>query len=369
MSSVNSQLIALFESNEYLGHRRVIISSAGTFKRNNLKQYLRPNDVIYAEVLPNPSLNQLIDFFRIIKPTQKDLVFGIGGGSVIDFAKLVALFAETPTAEIKSNIESAQFGSIQKVLRLVIVPTLFGSGAEQTPFAVCYIGKKKYSVANRLLLPARVAYIPEINISAPSTTKLANVLDCFCQAAESLTAQSANDVSAEYAEKTLRHLAPIAKKYIRGNSIDLAAKMAEASNLCGKAIAISKTTGPHAMSYFLTSTLRWNHGTAVAMAFLFFLKNYRESNIKCPSVENLLKILIEVLPFETCEEYFMNLGLETKVLAKQLNFNIDPHEWISSVNIERLSNGPNIDMSWLNVENINNYFHDIRQMSFKNDHL
>lgn len=34
-----------------------------------------------------------------------------------------------------------------------------------------------------------------------------------------------------------------------------------------------------------------------------------------------------------------------------------------------LSNGPNIDMSWLNVENINNYFHDIRQMSFKNDHL
>ena len=187
------------------------------------------------------------------------------------------------------------FGSIQKALRLISVPTLFGSGAEQTPFAVCYIGKKKYSVANSLILPTRVEYIPEINISAPTNTKLANVLDCFCQAAESLTARNANNVSLEFAEKTLRLLVPIAKEYVNGNSVVLASKMAEASNLCGKAIAISKTTGPHAMSYYLTSVLNWTHGKAVAFTFVYFLEKYRSFESKDVSIQRLFQLLNEIL--------------------------------------------------------------------------
>ena len=365
---MNDQLIQLFGSTEFDGRRKIVISSAGTSYRNNLKQYLGPKDVLYVGVLPNPSLKQLVYFFRNVKPIDKDIILGIGGGSVIDFSKLVSLFAETPSNEIKRIIETARYHSIQKALKLVIVPTLFGSGAEQTPFAVCYIGKKKYSVANDLILPARVEYIPEINITASSNIKLANVLDCFCQAAESLTAKNANNLSKKYAEQTLRLLVPIAKEYIEESSIDLSAKMAEASSLCGKAIAISKTTGPHAMSYFLTSTLKWNHGTAVAMSFIFFLKNYGELKTKCKSVEKLLKILNEKLPFETCEEFIFSLGLDIRKLAKQLIHEIDPIEWIKSVNIERLSNGPNVDMSWLITENIYDYFKGIGQISFKDDY-
>ena len=356
MSSVNNQLTALFESNEYIGHRKVIISSAGTSKRNNLKQYLRSSDVLYAEVLPNPSLNQLIDFFRIIQLTEKDLVFGIGGGSVIDFAKLVALFAETPSGDIKGIIESAQFGLIREALKLVIVPTLFGSGAEQTPFAVCYIGKKKYSVANSLLLPARVEYISEINISAPSNTKLANVLDCFCQAAESLTAQNANAVSAGYAEKTLKQLVPIAKEYIRENSIDLSARMAEASNLCGKAIAISKTTGPHAMSYYLTSVLKWSHGEAVAFTFVYFLEKYRLYESKDYSIQRLFQLLNEILPGETAESFFRSIGLELSSRALEVIESVDFTTWINSVNLERLTNGPKVDMTWLTKNEMEDYY-------------
>ena len=146
MSSLNNHLKELFGSNEFAGQRKVIISSAGTAKRNNLKQYIEPNDVLYKEVLPNPRLNQLIQFLRVIQLTPKDIIVGIGGGSVIDFSKLVALFVETPSDQIKDIIESAKFESIKKALKLVVVPTLFGSGAEQTPFAVCYIGEKKQTL-------------------------------------------------------------------------------------------------------------------------------------------------------------------------------------------------------------------------------
>lgn len=340
MSFVNDQLIELFESSEFDRKRKIVISSVGTSNRNNLAQYLGLNDVLYSDVLPNPSLEQIIDFFRVVHPTENDIVVGIGGGSVIDFSKLVALFSETPIEEIKIIIETAQFHTIEKVLKLVIVPTLFGSGAEQTPFAVCYIGKKKYSVANDLILPARVKYIPEFNISAPSSIKLANVLDCFCQAAESLTASKANKVSINYGESALKLLVPIAKEYIEGNSIDLSANMAEASNLCGKAIAISKTTGPHAMSYFLTMKLSWPHGIAVGFSFLFFYSKYSE--LENRKVERLIKIMDEILDGTTLNIFFESLGFETKHLCMELLNSIDINAWLSSVNVERLSNGPQL---------------------------
>ena len=356
MSFENNQLIELFGSNEFDGLRKIIISSNGTSKRNNLKQYTGPNDVLYTEVLPNPSFNQLIDFFSVVQPTDRDIVFGIGGGSVIDFSKLVALFANTPNKEIKNFIESSHSHSIKSALRLVAIPTLFGSGAEQTPFAVCYVGNKKYSVSNDLILPFKIEYIPQLNISAPSITKLANVLDCFCQAAESLTARSANSVSIEYAEKTLRVLAPIAKEYIEVNSIDLASKMAEASSLCGKAISISKTTGPHAMSYFLTANLGWKHGIAVGFVFTFFLEKYKSFKTDHVDIQRLFNIFRDISLPDQIIEYFTYLGLNIRKLASQVNDDLDFSNWVSSVNLERLSNGPDIDMSWLNEKDLIEFY-------------
>lgn len=356
MSFVNDQLIELFGSNEFDGKRKIVISSAGTSNRNNLKQYLGPKDVLYAGVLPNPSLKQLVDFFRIVKTTEEDIIVGIGGGSVIDFSKLVALFAETPGDEIKSIIETARYHSIQKALTLVIVPTLFGSGAEQTPFAVCYIGKKKYSVANDSILPVRVEYIPEINISASSKIKLANVLDCFCQAAESLTARNANKISTEFAVKTLRLLVPIAHEYIEESSIDLSAKMAEASSLCGKAIAISKTTGPHAISYYLTSVLNWSHGESVAFAFVYFVENYRRFANEDESIQRLFQLLNEILPDQTIDVFFHSIGLEMRLLTLEVLESVDFSNWINSVNQERLTNGPQVEMTWLSKDGMENYY-------------
>lgn len=351
---MNDQLIQLFGSNELEGKRKIVITSAGTSNRNNLRQYLGPTDVLYSGVLPNPSLEQLVDFFRIVQPIDKDIIVGIGGGSVIDFSKLVALFAETPSNEVRSIIETARYHSIQKALKLVVVPTLFGSGAEQTPFAVCYIGKKKYSVANDLILPARVVYIPEINISASSKIKLANVLDCFCQAAESLTSRNANNLSKKYAEQTLRLLVPIAKQYIEENSIDLSVKMAEASSLCGKSIAISKTTGPHAMSYFLTSRLAWDHGVAVAMSFIFFYEYYRME--KTESLNDLKDIFKGLFKNYEPKTLFQHWGLNIGGLSKEILAMNDTELWMRSVNVERLSNGPDIELAWLNHENLKQFY-------------
>ena len=357
MSSESNQLQELFSSKEYVGRKKIIISSAGTSKRNNLKKYVNAGDLLYAEVLPNPSLNQLVDFFSRIRPKSEDIIFGVGGGSVIDFSKLISLFAETPNDEIKALIETAQFRYIDKALRLVVVPTLFGSGAEQTPFAVCYIGSKKYSVANNYILPERVEYISKINLTANPKTKLANVLDCFCQAAESLTAKSANLGSIDYAEEALTHLVPIAKEYIIGKDIHLIDTMAKSSELCGNAIAISKTTGPHAMSYYLTSKLSWDHGVAVAMSFLFFYENYKDE--KSSQINDLYRVLNKLLPNLEPKDYFNYLGLNSNVLSTQLLTSINIQHWLASVNKERLSNGPAIEYEWLTENNLTSFYEQL----------
>ena len=354
MSFVNDQLIEFFGSNEFDGKRKIVISSVGTSKRNNLVQYLGPNDILYAEVLPNPSLRQLVEFFRIVQPTEKDIIVGIGGGSVIDFSKLVALFWETPSNEVRSLIESARYHSIKRALKLVVIPTLFGSGAEQTPFAVCYINDNKYSVSNINILPQKTIYIPEINLTANKDIKAANIVDCTCQAVESLFAIGGNFKSKDYANQCLNLVLIHGIAYVRNSDINETVKISLASNYSGKAIAISKTTGPHALSYYLTKRLGISHGESLVVPFLYFLKIYQDNKNNDLHIKKVMLGLSVALDcdieevFESFVLFFGKIGIEISNLASLILQEIDINNWLVSVNQERLANNPRMALDRLN---------------------
>ena len=136
--------------------------------------------------------------------------------------------------------------------------------------------------------------------------------------------------------------------------------MAEASSLCGKAIAISKTTGPHAMSYYLTSVLNWSHGESVAFAFVYFVENYRRFASENNRIQRLFQLLNEILPDETIDVFFKSIGFELRLQALEVIESIDFSNWINSVNLERLTNGPKVDMSWLNKDKMNEFYKSYR---------
>ena len=354
---MSEQLDNVFKSSRIVLRNKLIITSPGTYSRNNLGMYIQEKDLVFNEVLPNPSLDQLIDFLTRISIDSKTIIVAIGGGSVIDFAKLVSLFYKTHINDIKEIIEKSRFSDIGTALPILAVPTLYGSGAEKTPFAVCYIDDKKYSVSNPLILPQYVEYITELNLSAPRNIKLANVLDCFCQAFESLTSKNATRESIDYATEVLNILVPISYEYIHSKNIEATSQVAFCSDLCGRSIAISKTTGPHALSYYLTSKLKWDHGIAVSLCMLYFLDLYQTLHMtetKKPLL--ILKHILNKNSHNSLSDYFIFLGLDITKYSKNILRFIDIEDWYSSINIERLNNGPEISDYHFNSVSIKNYY-------------
>ncbi len=219
--------------------------------------------VRFAGFEPNPKLPDIergIDLFRNAMP---DVVIALGGGTALDLAKLIGLLAvhEASAREIITGKAAIKRDGPP----LVAIPTTAGTGSEATHFAVAYIDGEKFSVAHPSLLPEYVLLDPQLTYNLPPKITAASGLDAFCQAVESIWAVGATDESVDIAsrslELSLEHLAAAV------NHPGPAARrgMCEAAHLAGKAINISKTTAPHAISYAITTHFGVPHGFAVAL--------------------------------------------------------------------------------------------------------
>ena len=191
-----------------------------------------------------------------------DLIVGVGGGSVMDMAKLIKAFYSAP--DKTKELARGELVMTDPGIPMILVPTTAGSGSEATHFAVVYIGLEKYSLASQLLLPDGVILDGSLIASATPYQMACNGLDALAQAIESSWAAGSTEQSREYSFRGVS----LCTKYLKdvlvpGAGNEALQGMMEASNLAGKAINISKTTAAHAWSYSITSHYGVPHGHAV----------------------------------------------------------------------------------------------------------
>jgi alcohol dehydrogenase class IV len=152
------------------------------------------------------------------------------------------------------------------LLPMVAVPTTAGSGSEATHFAVVYRDGIKSSIADDRIFPDTVILDPSLLTTLPPYQRRVGALDALCQAIESIWSRGASAESRELAQAAIRQLLDSLPTFLAGNSPrNSLAGMLRAANLAGRAINLSKTTLPHAMSYGLTTSLGISHGHAVAL--------------------------------------------------------------------------------------------------------
>ena len=109
-----------------------------------LSHYLKNLSVErFCDFEVNPNIKDVITGVKIIKTFQPDLIIAIGGGSVIDIAKLINIFAVhvSTKKEIYNFVNKSSLVTSQG-LPLVAIPTTSGTGSEATHFAVVYIENK-----------------------------------------------------------------------------------------------------------------------------------------------------------------------------------------------------------------------------------
>jgi len=318
-----------------------------------LRQLLPPDAItLFSGFEPNPKIEDVERGVAKCRAADPDLVVALGGGTAIDLAKMIASMSRH--AESPRDIAVNAVPLSQGTLPLVAVPTTAGTGSEATHFAVVYVDGQKYSVADPCLLPCVAVVDPELTNSVPPRMTAATGLDAFCQAIESIWAVGATDESVAYATSAatlaFEHLAAATNT----PTPESRHAMSLASHLAGKAINISKTTLPHAISYAITADYGIPHGAAVATTLSSVLAyNFGVSTSDCADqrgtshVRQRLSLILDILKAATVEEacqriegLVSSLGCNPTLAAAGIHTEESLRVLASRVNAARLSNNP-----------------------------
>jgi alcohol dehydrogenase class IV len=197
-----------------------------------------------------------------------DVVAAIGGGSVIDTGKAVAMLLGNGGDPL-DYLEVV--GSGREITRpavpCVAVPTTAGTGAEVTANAVLAAPEHrlKASLRSRLMLP-RVALVdPELTASCPPPVTAASGMDALTQCLEPFVSVRANPVTDGVAREGLRRAAAgLRAAYADGTDLAARADMALCSLLGGIALANAKLGAVHGLAGVIGGTAPVPHGAACA---------------------------------------------------------------------------------------------------------
>ena len=295
-----------------------------------------------------PILEELIEIINEIKNFKPDLILAVGGGAVIDYAKIANVVEVRE--DLADLIVNYSYPFKKKYTKLTVIPTTAGSGAEVTSNAVIYVDGIKHSFESELLIPDNFFLIPEFLISAPNKIKASAGFDAIAQALESLVSKKSNEQSVEYASKSLRVSVNSFLSFVNNPNMKNATEMSIAANLAGKAISISKTTAPHAASYPFTSLFNISHGHAVGLFFERFFK-FNYENLEKSEVSFDLKkrfdLIFNLFDVSNIEDFNLTISsikkqakLEDNMNLLNIDLNKNIEKIIGGVNLLRLGNNP-----------------------------
>lgn len=248
-------------------------------------------------------------------------LLAIGGGSVIDLAKAIIY------KRVQSSLSVPFF---------IAAPTTAGSGSEATHFAVVYQGTKKISLVHQQLLPQVVVLDQVLTYSLPAYQTAVSGMDVLAQAIESYWNKHATAESRGYASDAIHLWRESFFKAVHSPSSEVRVKLLLAAHLAGKAINITRTTGPHALSYFLTANHHVPHGQAVALFLpVFFIYNNPGEEL-C----SLLGVSNPLAAKEMIRQVMWDAGLKTTLAELWINKTAIIDALLDGVNEERFANNP-----------------------------
>lgn len=251
------------------GQNLLFITTKGFLKRGileKLQSVLGAATIVVETIDSNPELQTIHEIHQKYKHEKFDIVLGLGGGSVLDSAKVLSvLLRQTNNIVFLADILRDNQTFEEKRLPLILIPTTAGTGAEVTPFATIWDRpfNKKRSFSSQMIVPDCVILDPSLTLSAPIDITIDCALDTCSHAMETLWNRNATDSSVILANEALRLFATSLPEILK-NPSNLTARtiMQKASLAAGLAIAISRTAIAHSISYPLTLHFGVPHGLA-----------------------------------------------------------------------------------------------------------
>jgi len=204
---------------------------------------------IHREIHPEPSMADVENCLQSAVDSGTDLIIGLGGGSVMDVAKKVAMDIGVPK---------------------IMLPTTAGTGSEVTHESVFKVQGKKRAFVDIGLTPDIAIVDSDMLATVPLELAASSGIDCLAHAVECYTSRRSNVLTKTLAWQAYNTIKNSLRKAVEGDK-QARDDMALGSLIAGMAFGNSGTTLAHALSYPL-SNAGIPHGEAVAMVLPYALE-------------------------------------------------------------------------------------------------
>jgi alcohol dehydrogenase class IV len=230
---------------------------------------------VNTSITNEPSFADVQQMLNEVKGFNPDVVVGIGGGSVLDVAKLIAALLDNEQG-LKDIVGIGFLKSRPK--KLICLPATSGTGSEVSPNSILVdeTDNQKKGFISPFLVPDIVYVDPLLTMSVPPAITAATGLDALTHCLEAYTNLFAHPLIDVYAFEGMRLIAAhIVTSVQNGNDEEARTQVAMGSLLGGFCLGPVNTAGVHALSYPLGSTFHLAHGLSNALLLPYIMEfNY-----------------------------------------------------------------------------------------------
>jgi acetaldehyde dehydrogenase / alcohol dehydrogenase len=243
---------------------------------------------VFSDIHSEPTEDEVRAGVHELERFDADAIIAVGGGSVLDAAKAMRLFHESPELHIRelalpfldARKRIASFPQVKHKLALVAVPTTAGTGSEVSPAVVLSQGDRKVTLVDYTLLPDMAIVDPVLTLTMPPQITADTGIDALTHALEAAVSIFASPYTDAFCMQAINLiLEALPRAYDDGSDLEARTAMANAATIAGLAFSNAFLGVNHALAHSVGAHFKIPHGRANAV----FLPHVLRYNASLPS--------------------------------------------------------------------------------------
>jgi acetaldehyde dehydrogenase/alcohol dehydrogenase len=270
----------------------VLVTDPGSEARGVAEEVRRHLDGVGVHVLSDvdvePGEEQVRAGVKVLDELRPDLLIAAGGGSVIDAAKAMRLFYESPEASLEeltlpfldARKRVAHYPELEHSVRLVALPTTAGTGSEVSPAAVLTVDGRKATLVDYSLVPDMAIVEPRLTLTMPPALTADTGIDALTHALEAAVSIFGSPYTDAFCVQAVYQILPnLPRAFADGSDLEARSAMANAATIAGLAFSNAFVGVNHALAHAVGARFGIAHGRANAI----FLPHVLRYNASLPS--------------------------------------------------------------------------------------
>lgn len=235
-----------------------------------IEEVLKKADIpysVFSNIKPNPTIDNVLEGWKVFEEKKSDFLLAVGGGSVIDTAKAVAVIANNPKNRDVVSLEGMDRAEYPPV-PLIALPTTAGTGSETTmDFVITNLEeKRKMACMDSRVVPVAAILDTDIMAKLPLKMTAATAMDALTHAIESYLTPHAFAFSEMLSLKAIELILANFEKVLENpTNLEIRKQLAIAQFLAGMSFTNVGLGIVHSMAHPLSAFYDIPHGVANAM--------------------------------------------------------------------------------------------------------